>query len=429
MANRYWVLGTGTWDFSDTSHWSAASGGASGASVPAVTDNVFFDASSGGGTVTVGNFIGVQCLSIDTTGFSGTISLDANTTLPIYGSCNLATVTTITNANNAFPGTLAFYSSLSGNTVTTNSSSRSIPVRLSFGDNSDPSTATGVWTLQDDLVTTEGVFMGNGTLTVGSHNVTCRHFWAYGGSPVLNMGSGQWLITYASSASPYPGWYTPASGNVTINAQTCTLKFNISSEGGICGGGHTLPPTTMLSGIQFLGNVTFSTLTLTAGKTYTSSTGLYSLTGVTNFANITLTSLVATGTAVSGIILQGSGATATRGLNFISSATQSVEYCTILRSAASGATFYACHSTDLGGNSGWTFGCAPPPPVEQNPQGVKTIATGQADPVFQNTRTEPFNPSGSVIPHTPSGGLAGNSPGSHQTMPAITPQAKIGWMV
>lgn len=53
MAARFWVGGTGNWDASDTTHWSASSGGAGGASVPGASDDVTFDGSSGGGTVTV----------------------------------------------------------------------------------------------------------------------------------------------------------------------------------------------------------------------------------------------------------------------------------------------------------------------------------------------------------------------------------------
>jgi len=33
MAVRYWVGGTGNWDNSDTTHWSATTGGAGGSSV------------------------------------------------------------------------------------------------------------------------------------------------------------------------------------------------------------------------------------------------------------------------------------------------------------------------------------------------------------------------------------------------------------
>lgn len=42
---RYWVGGSGDWN--DPNHWSATSGGASGACIPTVADDVYFDAQSG----------------------------------------------------------------------------------------------------------------------------------------------------------------------------------------------------------------------------------------------------------------------------------------------------------------------------------------------------------------------------------------------
>jgi len=58
MADRYWVGGTGTWNSTSTTNWSASSGGAAGASVPTAADNVIFDAGSDAGgifTVTMAN--------------------------------------------------------------------------------------------------------------------------------------------------------------------------------------------------------------------------------------------------------------------------------------------------------------------------------------------------------------------------------------
>lgn len=66
MASRFWVGGTGTWDNSSTTHWSATSGGSNGASVPGSGDTVTFDGSSGGGTVTLnfGGTITVQSITM-----------------------------------------------------------------------------------------------------------------------------------------------------------------------------------------------------------------------------------------------------------------------------------------------------------------------------------------------------------------------------
>ncbi len=53
MASRFWVGGTGNWDATNTDNWSALSGDVGGASVPVAADTVTFDASSGGGVITL----------------------------------------------------------------------------------------------------------------------------------------------------------------------------------------------------------------------------------------------------------------------------------------------------------------------------------------------------------------------------------------
>lgn len=47
MANRYWVGGSGTWNTSSTTNWSATSGGSGGASAPTSADYVYIDSNSG----------------------------------------------------------------------------------------------------------------------------------------------------------------------------------------------------------------------------------------------------------------------------------------------------------------------------------------------------------------------------------------------
>lgn len=76
MANRFWVGGTGTWDASDTTHWAAITAGAGGQSVPSSADAVTFDASSGGGTVTVNTTVAIQNLVCGA--FTGTLDFSAN---------------------------------------------------------------------------------------------------------------------------------------------------------------------------------------------------------------------------------------------------------------------------------------------------------------------------------------------------------------
>src|SRR2546427_817598 len=70
-SNRYWIGGTGNW--SQTTHWSSSSGGVNGCSVPNGSNAVFFDASSGGGAVTVD--LNALMSSFDSTGWTGTVAI------------------------------------------------------------------------------------------------------------------------------------------------------------------------------------------------------------------------------------------------------------------------------------------------------------------------------------------------------------------
>lgn len=79
MANRFWVGGPGTWDSTTTTQWSTTTGGAGGASVPGSSDIAVFDASSGGGTVTVDSTINGATLQGITAGaFTGTLDFSVN---------------------------------------------------------------------------------------------------------------------------------------------------------------------------------------------------------------------------------------------------------------------------------------------------------------------------------------------------------------
>lgn len=83
MADRYWVGGTGTWNSTNTTNWSATSGGTGGASVPTSADNVIFNTNSGTGTVTFSGSI--DCLTFTFT--SSTITVSAGTsTLTVASS-------------------------------------------------------------------------------------------------------------------------------------------------------------------------------------------------------------------------------------------------------------------------------------------------------------------------------------------------------
>lgn len=84
MADRYWVGGTGTWNTTSTTNWSASSGGASGASVPTASDSVIFDQSS---TYTVTLTGALTCLNFTVS--AGTVTFSSTGTLTISGLLSL----------------------------------------------------------------------------------------------------------------------------------------------------------------------------------------------------------------------------------------------------------------------------------------------------------------------------------------------------
>ncbi len=97
MADRYWVGGTGTWNTTSTTNWSASSGGASGASVPTVADNVFFDQA---GTYTVTMTGALACLDITVSAGTVTFATGTSPTLDVRGSMTLAAATVWSSTGN-----------------------------------------------------------------------------------------------------------------------------------------------------------------------------------------------------------------------------------------------------------------------------------------------------------------------------------------
>ena len=111
MADRYWVGGSGTWNNTSTTNWSATSGGGGGASVPTAVDAVIVDGSSGSPTITLGTSQNPVCQSLTTTGatctftgfgpltISGNLTLSATTTWTASNSITINANSTITTNN------------------------------------------------------------------------------------------------------------------------------------------------------------------------------------------------------------------------------------------------------------------------------------------------------------------------------------------
>lgn len=250
MADRYWVGGTGNWNTTNTTNWSTSSGGAGGASVPTNADNVFFNAASGTGTVTVAATS--SCLNLDFTGFTGTLA--GTSAILIHGNLVIVAGMTISHT-----GTLYFASTSGSYTVTTNG--KTVTSRIIFGFS--PSTST--WTLQDALTNTNtnGMTVENGTFDTNNYNVTAVALSSSNtNTRTINLGSSTVTL---SGATPIN---FATSSNLTFNAGTSSIA-STAVTATINGGGHTFYDVTRSAGNSSTGLTlndanTFNNLTIGA---------------------------------------------------------------------------------------------------------------------------------------------------------------------
>ena len=283
MANRYWVLGTGSWSSTNTVNWSDTSGGAGGFSVPTAADNVFFDANSNVGvtafTVTMANTPRV-CNDFTASGLDGVMTL-AGTSIALTVSGSLTFQAT--NFTRTYTGTTTFNATTTGKTITTNG--------VAFGAGVTFDGVGGGWTLGSALVATititNGTFdtsaSGNYSLTSGgitSSNSNVRAINLNASTVTLSGGT---AINFATST------------NLTFNAGTSTINGS-NSTSTFAGGGQTFYnvafTSTALASPSITGANTFNDLSIT-GRT-TIGIGVLSISAT---QTITGTLTVSAGTA------------------------------------------------------------------------------------------------------------------------------------
>jgi hypothetical protein len=333
MANRYWVGGTGTWNTSSTTNWSASSGGASGASVPGVADSVFFDQA---GTYTVTLTGALNCLDITVS--AGTVTFSSIGTVNIRGSMSLlaGTIWSATNLVN-------FSATTTGKTVTTNGVS--LP-SVNFNG------VGGGWTLGSALTTTSvssGITVTNGAFDTGNFACTLVVFLS-NNSNTRSISLGSSTITVSQAVSP---WNFGTTTGLTFNAGTSTI--NLTGSGPTFNGGgltyNTVGFTNTTAGsIAITGSNTFSNINIsapTAGLKFISLSGNQTVTG-------TFTANGGTYNARTFVTSDVLGTART-----ITAATVAIAYCDFKDITAAGTGIWA--GTSIGncyGNSGITFDTA-----------------------------------------------------------------------
>ena len=221
MADRYWVGGTGTWNTTSTTNWSASSGGASGASVPTAADNVIFDQA---GTYTVTCTGTLTCLDITVS--AGTVTISGTGNLNISGSMSLvsATVWGITTTN--------FTATTTGKTVTTNGV---------FLINIVNFTGTGGgWTLGSALSVGNALSITAGTFNTANYNISAFRLGTDGTvARTINLGSSTVSLSSGNSAGSGPISFV-TNTNLTFNPGTSQINITASTGNpGFAGGGFT----------------------------------------------------------------------------------------------------------------------------------------------------------------------------------------------
>lgn len=343
MADRYWVGGTGTWDGTSTTNWASSSGGASGASVPTASDNVFFDANS---NISIASFIVTMattprvCNDITISGLDGAMTLAGSSVgLTISGSLLFPA----SGLTCSYTGTTTF-NATTGKTV--NFNGVALASQISF------SGAGGSWTLEGALSTSSSVVLGNGTLNTNGYSVTSAGFGATGSNTrTLTLGATTWTITSGD-------WNASGATNLTVNRGTSTINMTGTfTTKYFFPGGKTW-------GVVNQGGSGKLIITGSTGATFANLTNTVQpvsiefVNGYTYFFDAF--SISGTSGNLVSIFSSSNGLTFT--LSKVGGGIVSCDYLSIKDSIAtvSNAAWYAGNnSTNVSGNTGWIFTAAP----------------------------------------------------------------------
>ena len=361
MANRYWVGGSGTWNNTSTTNWSATSGGASGVAAPTTGDTVFFDSNSGtAATVTVAstavaatatvdksdinlNFTGNATLSVAASNFtftSGTLTLNTYTlTVGRFISSNTNTRTIAFGTGNI---------TLTGNNATIFSTITATGLVITGTPvvNSTYSGATGTRTIRSastaggtaSTAVTMNISAGTDIADVGGHYVNLN-YTGYKGAAIAtavprsiygNLTFDSGMTISGTNTTTFAA--TSGTQQVTTNGVTLDFPITINGVGGTVAFQDALTQGSTRAFTVTNGTVQFKAgATSTVGSFVTSGSGAKFLQSTTTGTQATLSQ--ASGTvAVNSLVIQDSNATG-------------------------GATWDATAATNTNGgnNTGWTF--------------------------------------------------------------------------
>jgi len=365
----YWVGGSGDWN--DRTHWSTASGGAGGACVPFMNDDVIFDGNSGLATGTVTTTSSSFCRNMTWTNVGTvTFSESATAAFRMYGSIVMDSSVTM-NATIELRDTAAA-------SITTNGSTHGT---LQFNI---AKTGSGTVTLTDDWNNPTGgrVLHQSGGFKMSGRTVSIDYYWsntaltrslditnatitttsrwdyrfanrtlAATGSHITSQyvfaSSGPVSVTYPRVDLAYGGSLTNifAIDATTFGQLTFTSTLNTSN--GLISSNNTIRRLEYKGAGVIGGGNTIDTLILAGSRIYTFGTGINNINKY----------LDAQATPCTGLTEMRGNAPAT--LNFASGAVANVGNVYMQNMTATGPiTPIAFNGANAGGNTGWTISAA-----------------------------------------------------------------------
>ncbi len=409
MANRFWVGNGGTWDGSDTTHWSTTSGGAGGASAPTSSDDVFFDANSF--TIAFETITSIYttavCRNFDMTGL---VNCPIGISTGVHGDLTLSPLADYPDSepNFVFEGSGTM-------TITSNGAS--------FGGGIDLLGA-GTLKLADDFNGTFSaeVNIENGTFDTNNFDFTFHSFAALDTNNVsLIMRGSTWRLLTRDSGGGVSLWLLDESNGNTISVAPGNSKIIIDfATGGPWPGAniafrHNLTHNIAYNNIEILGdpaglqgnvhmefpfanthNISFNNFTITnvpavllyQGHTFTCN----------NFVSVSPPIIVAGSPVNAGLLADGTSATLSSSHTIV----RHLEVSSIVAAGSAVPFEDFPGGIDDGGNTNWcfTYGCHVPSNlylqnvfmIGSDADGdVQTLNAGKSDdgtPIFYEVQTQ-----------------------------------------
>lgn len=323
MATRYWVGGSGTWDASTTTNWSATSGGAGGASAPTSTDDVVIDTSSGTGAISCSAAV---CQNLTVTATQAISVGDPARpwyleSLSVYGSLSVVSGGSFTfNTTNL--GSIWTITFASNNTTKSFVTGGKAIHACSFQGGSD------VYNIGNDITSINRFSLDGGTFNTNNYNLTGSFYISSG---AFNAGS-------STITLPTNGFWSNNGATLNMGTSTITGGDNTYVQDG---------SSNVYYNIVFTGDNCSITYNLTCTNLTVSKFLGFAKTAYVSTTSITVTgTFTANGSNPYRITLSGCGTT-------ITAAAVSMSYVNFYKVTGAGAGSWTGTSIgDMGGNSG-----------------------------------------------------------------------------